>query len=88
MAKLIFENTSQEFELADGSNITQTCEQVGIPFACGYEGICGSCLIEVIEGMENLSEPTQAEIDFFGEISKERLACQCKILKDTVKIRF
>lgn len=88
MAKLIFENTNQEFDIADGSSIHEICEKVGIPFACGYEGICGSCLIEITEGMENLSSFTQAEKDFFGDLSNERLACQCKILKGTVKIKF
>ncbi len=88
MAKLVFVNINQEFDIPDGSSIVEICEKVGIPFACGYEGICGSCLIEVIEGMENLNEFTQAEKDFFGEIKNERLACQCKILKGTVKLKF
>ncbi|KPK32482.1 MAG: ferredoxin [Chlamydiae bacterium SM23_39] len=88
MAKVIFENTKEEFSLPDGSSIIKPCEKVGINFACGYEGICGSCLIEIVEGMENLNKPTQAEEDFFGEIENKRLACQCKILKNTVKIKF
>ncbi|MBI5346284.1 MAG: (2Fe-2S)-binding protein [Chlamydiae bacterium] len=87
MAKIIFVNTNEEVELPDGSPIQEVCEKAGIPFACS-EGICGSCIIEVIEGMNNLTDPTQAEKDFFGEVENERLACQCKIKKGTVKIRF
>ena len=89
MAKLIFENNGQEFDLEDGSNIIEPCEKVGIPFACGYEGICGSCLVEVVEGKENLDELTQHEKDFLGEEeSTKRLACQCKIKGGTVKLKF
>ncbi len=87
MAKLIFENTNEEVELSDGSAIKSTCEEQGIPFACS-EGVCGSCIIEITEGMDNLSEFTQAEKDFLGQLQNERLACQCKINKGTVKIKF
>lgn len=88
MAKLIFENTKEEFELPDGSDITDTCKKVGITFACDGEGICGSCTVDVVEGMENLSDFTQAEEDFFGDMETKRLACQCKIKQGTVKLSF
>ena len=87
MAKLDFSNTDESVEIPDGSPIKESCEEQGIPFACS-EGVCGSCIIEIADGMKNLSEPTQAEKDFLGEINNERLACQCKIKKGTVKIKF
>lgn len=87
MAKLIYKNTGEEKELEDGSPIAEACEEAGVPFAC-TEGICGTCVIEVIEGMENLSDFTQEEKDFLGEQNHERLACQCKIKCGTVKINF
>jgi len=87
MGKLIFETTGEEKELADGEPIAPCCEEAGIPFAC-TEGICGTCVIEVVEGMENLSPFTQEEKDFLGEPQKERLACQCKIKSGSVKIKF
>ena len=87
MAKLIFENNNEEVEIQDGSSIKNECEQAGIPFACS-EGVCGSCIIEVVEGMDNLSAPTQAEKDFLGDIQTERLACQCIIKGGNVKIKF
>ncbi|HAB98421.1 MAG TPA: ferredoxin [Parachlamydiales bacterium] len=87
MAKLIFEDTNEEFELPDGSGITEACEEAGVPFAC-TEGVCGTCVIEVTEGMSNLSEFNEAESDFLGELDKERLACQCKILGGCVKVKF
>jgi ferredoxin len=87
MAKIIFEENHEEADLPDDSPIAESCEQAGVPFAC-TEGVCGTCVIEVTEGMQNLSEFTQAESDFLGELDKERLACQCRIKGGCVKIKF
>ncbi len=87
MPKIKFEDDPEEFELSEGSPIIEVCEQMGVPFAC-TEGVCGTCVIEVKEGMENLSEFTQEEDDFLGELDCERLACQCKIKKGKVILSF
>ncbi len=87
MAKLIFVDTKEEYELPDDSSIIEPCEEAGVPFAC-TEGVCGTCVIEVTEGMENLSAFNQAESDFLGELDRERLACQCKIKHGCVKVKF
>lgn len=89
MAELIFQNQNERQELPDESSIAQACEEAGVPFAC-TEGICGTCIVEVVEGHANLSPPTQQEIDFLGEegTQKERMACQCKIQCGKVKITF
>ncbi len=84
MAKLII--NQHEVEIADGEAIKDACEEAGIPFAC-TEGICGTCVIQVKEGGENLSSPTEEEKDFLGDdVGDERLACQCKLRCGTVKI--
>lgn len=88
MAKLIFEHNDEEIELPDNSPIADACEEAGVPFAC-TEGVCGTCVIEIKQGKENLSKPTQEEEDFLGEgTSEERLACQCRIKCGSVKISF
>lgn len=88
MAKLILKNTDEEIELQDGEAIASYCEEAGVPFAC-TEGICGTCVIQVIEGQDNLSAPTQEEVDFLGEDSfDERLACQCKLMKGNATIEY
>jgi ferredoxin len=87
MAKLYFEDTKEEVELPDGAPIMPPCEQAGVPFAC-TEGVCGTCVVEITEGMEYLSEFNQAEADFLGNLGNERLACQCKINSGCVKIKF
>ena len=85
--KIIFSHSGETKEMEEGSSITEVCEEAGVPFAC-TEGVCGTCVIEVLEGMENLSPFTQEEKDFLGEQDRERLACQCKIQKGCVKIQF
>lgn len=88
MAELIFDHNEEKIELPDGAPIAETCEEAGVPFAC-TEGVCGTCVIEVKEGKENLSDPTQEEEDFLGEGTRdERLACQCKIKCGRVRISF
>lgn len=87
MAKLIFENSGEEKELDDGSSLQEVCEEAGVPFAC-TEGVCGTCVIEVVEGMDHLSDFTQEEKDFLGEQQYERLACQCKIKGGCVRIKY
>ena len=87
MAKIIFSTTDEEAVIADGASIQECCEEAGVSFACTV-GICGTCVIEVEEGMDNLSDYTQEEEDFLGEKGCERLACQCKIKQGTVKISF
>ena len=85
--KLIFENTGEEKELEADSPLHETCEEAGVPFAC-TEGVCGTCVIEVVEGMEHLSEFTQEEKDFLGDQGCERLACQCRLKGGCVKIKY
>ncbi|MCP5491990.1 MAG: (2Fe-2S)-binding protein [Chlamydiales bacterium] len=85
MAKLVLND--EEIQLDDGAAIKEACEEAGVPFAC-EEGVCGTCVVEVESGMENLSDFTEEEVDFLGEQDCERLACQCKIKNGTVKLRY
>lgn len=88
MPKLVFDHTGEEIELPEDAPIAEACEDAGVPFAC-TEGVCGTCVIEIKEGRDNLTPPTQEEEDFLGEGNKdERLACQCKIRCGKVRISF
>ncbi len=89
MAKLIFQHSHEEVDLGDDEPIKDACEEAGVPFAC-TEGVCGTCVVEVREGMQNLSPPSQEEIDFLGEdgCEGERLACQCRVKMGTVTLTF
>lgn len=85
MGKVII--NGEEAEVVEGERIQEACEELGIPFAC-TEGICGTCIVEVEEGMENLSDYTEAEEDFLGEMDCERMCCQCRLKGGEVKLRF
>jgi 2Fe-2S ferredoxin len=55
--------------------------------ACGDKGRCTTCRIQVLEGMENISPLSAAEIKFrnLGKLKEsERLTCQCFIYGDVV----
>ena len=55
--------------------------------ACGQKGRCTTCAFEIIEGAENLSELTDAELKF-RELNRlpdrYRLACQAKAFGNIV----
>ena len=84
MAKLIIDG--KERELEDNSPIKDTCKEQGIAFGC-EDGVCGTCMIEIEEGMENLSELNKKEKDL-GLDGKYRLGCQCSIKSGLVKVKY
>ncbi|MGYP001571330431 len=86
MAKIISDKGVKE-DVKDGDPIKQVCmEKLNVPFAC-EDGLCGTCVVEVLEGMQNLSEKNDKEKDM-GLSDNQRLACQCQIKKGTVKLRY
>lgn len=70
----------------EGAPIKEACKELGIPFGC-ENGLCGTCYVEIVSGMENLSERTEAEAQM-GIDEKHRLCCQCKIKKGDVEIKY
>ena len=86
MAKIIFSDNGKEINVEDKDFIKDACEKLGVPFSC-TEGICGTCIIDVADGQENLSELTQEEKDM-GMNRTRRLACQCKIKSGVIKIKY
>ncbi len=84
MAKLILNDT--EIELEDGARIVDAIEEAGVPIGCS-NGVCGTCEIEVLEGMENFSPINQEETDL-GMVGNKRLGCQCSITSGTVTITY
>ena len=76
----------KKVEVKDGGEITEACESFGIPFSC-KEGVCGSCLIDVVDGKDNLSDLNEKEEAFGLDDKSRRLACQCKMKSGDVKIQ-
>lgn len=81
-----------EIEVSKGTSMQDAAEEAlaSLPFGC-RSGSCGTCRLNVIEGMENLNPMTDREKDLFENLtevdSQERLGCQIEINGD-VKISF
>jgi ferredoxin len=84
MAKLYVND--QEVDIEDGEKIVDAIEELGVPIGCS-NGVCGTCEVDVLEGMHNLSELNEEEQDLGMEGTK-RLGCQCTIQSGIVKLAF
>lgn len=88
MAKVKFSNTGDEVEVSEGTELASVTKDNGWPIAYGCEnGLCGTCLIHVKEGKENLSEVDETENQTLEMMcmndGEHRLCCRCKVNGDT-----
>jgi 2Fe-2S ferredoxin len=66
-------------------NLMEVLKASGYPIeaTCGGIALCATCYLEVEKGIEELNEPTTAELDMLDTLpaanSRSRLACQIKI---------
>lgn len=74
---------TQEMSAIDGASMENAAD-VGVQFGC-HNGVCGRCATNVLSGMENLSERSEAELDMDLD-SERRLMCQCTIKGGTVTL--
>lgn len=86
MPKVTFKDDDLEAAVEHGANLRDVAmtEGSGIPFGC-EQGICGTCLIAVPEGSDNLSDiedQEQETLDAMGAEEGQRLACQCQVEGD------
>lgn len=81
MANVKFEG--EEREVVDGTAVVEACEDMGLPFGC-QDGLCGTCMSTVVEGMDNLQPKNDKEEDF-DLPEGQRLVCQCVIKSGTVE---
>jgi ferredoxin len=80
-----FVNEGQEIMAAGGANLRVKAVEhnidlytlMGKMMNCGGFGQCGTCVVEVVEGLENLAPRTAIEIKRFkNKPDNYRLACQ------------
>ena len=84
MASLKNSKTGKTIELKEGDSIQHACEIVGVDFNC-KNGVCSTCMVDVVKGQENLSKMTDQE-KLIPMDKNQRLACQCRIEKGEVEI--
>ena len=58
---------------------------VQLPSTCGRKGTCHECIVEVVDGLDALNSPTQAESFLRNPC---RLACQAKIENPAINVHF
>ncbi|MBD2147457.1 MULTISPECIES: 2Fe-2S iron-sulfur cluster-binding protein [Sphaerospermopsis] len=85
MGNIKFVNENKEIIAADGANLRLKAMENGIDIYkfwgkmtnCGGYGQCATCIVEVVEGLENLSPRTDVENrKFKNKPDNYRLACQ------------
>ena len=85
MANIKFVKENQEIVAADGANLRLKAMENGIDLYtfrgkmmnCGGYGQCGTCIVEIVEGIENLSPRTEVEDRKLKKKPKNyRLSCQ------------
>ena|SRR5258707_5989133 len=79
-------------EVPEGGPLVDICDETlaPVPFSC-RSATCGTCRIEVLEGVE-LFEPRGPEeeelLDILGDPASVRLACQAKLKKSDGLVRL
>lgn len=84
--------TNASAEVEPGELLLDAGEKAGVEMEAGcFNCSCGTCVAEIIEGMENLDDPTPEELDVLDawnrDPEKYRLTCCVRIRKGTVKLR-
>jgi ferredoxin len=101
MPKVTFVNEKKEIEVPAGANLREEARKAGIqlykgPFRllnCHGLGLCGTCLVLIKSGMENLSPKSLREkfnfntdpktmMSVIGHEDEARLSCQVRVNGD------
>lgn len=90
MPFLFFPEQKLKAQADAGDSLVEAVYRFDLPvrFKC-ERAICTTCLIEVLEGLENLSPPTDREkaaLAKIGAPSHWRLACQVRLFGDITLI--
>lgn len=90
-ATITFEDINVTVTVPAGTRVIEISEKVGsgITYGC-REGDCGTCMMKVTSGSENLAEPSVLEDKILRENlagKQNRLACQAQILGGSIAVR-
>ena len=90
-ANVTFENIGVTITVPAGTRLIEISEKVGagITYGC-REGECGTCMMRIVSGMENMSERSVLEDKVLQENMAgrhNRLACQAQVLGGEIVVR-
>jgi ferredoxin len=90
-ATITFADINVTVTVPAGTRVIEISEKVGsgITYCC-REGDCGTCMMKVTEGWDNLTEPSVLEDkvlrdNFAGK--QNRLACQAQVLGGAISVK-
>lgn len=95
MGNITFVKENREVIAANGANLREKALQNRIDIYtlkgkltnCGGYGQCATCIVEIVEGMENLSQKTDFELRKLKKKPENyRLACQT-LVNGPVKVK-
>ena len=87
MNKVKIKASGEVFEIDENTSLLEALRQkeLYVKSSCGGNGSCSDCIVKIVEGADNLNDPSFAEKQLLGNvfhITKERLSCQTKITGD------
>ncbi|MDD3862079.1 MAG: 2Fe-2S iron-sulfur cluster-binding protein [Candidatus Gracilibacteria bacterium] len=87
MFKVTFKNTGMAVDVENGAELKTVTKDNQWPVAYGCEdGMCGTCMVKVVEGGANLSpmdEKEKGTLEAMGmDTGTYRLCCQCRVNGD------
>jgi len=82
----VLKRGTKEISFPDYNPLREAAKELEIPFGC-HSGICGTCRVHIIQGLENLTDKTEVEKDM-DLLPDQRLMCQSIIKQGTVTIRL
>ncbi|MDB6130825.1 MAG: ferredoxin [Verrucomicrobiales bacterium] len=92
MPKVTILPSNATAEVEPGELLIEAGEKAGVEMEAGcFNCSCGTCVVEVVSGMEGLEEPTAEELDVLDSWSKDpekfRLTCCVKVKSGEIVIR-
>lgn len=87
MPVISFVKNKAPLQVEEGENLMQALLRNDVPVAssCHGDGICRKCVVTVVEGLQNLSQPTLLEIDLAERSPiqpNQRISCQARVTGD------
>ena len=92
MATITILPAQKTAEVPDGELLVEAGELAGVEMEAGcFNCSCGTCAAEVVSVMENLSPPTDEELDVLDQWNKDpdkfRLTCCVRLLRGQCTLR-
>jgi ferredoxin len=92
MPKVTVLPTEKSAEVETGELLLEAGEKAGVEMEAGcFNCSCGTCVVEIVSGMENLEEPTPEELDVLDSWNRDpekyRLTCCVKVKDGDVVLR-